>query len=80
MPEAFVEVSGAEVARVLVSDMTVAMSAAPLRVGVILKESPTATEPLFKLRLNPSMTGSAAGGVAKAKLPMSVLSDSRRTL
>ncbi|MCY1422841.1 hypothetical protein D9M71_385380 [compost metagenome] len=80
MPEALEEVSGAAVARVLASVMTVVMSAAELRVGVILKLSPAVTEPAFRLRLKPSMTGSAAGGVAKAKLPMSVLSDKRRTL
>ncbi|MNL28464.1 hypothetical protein D3C87_1501070 [compost metagenome] len=80
LPEALVDVSGADVARVLVSVMTVVMSAAEPRVGVILNESPAATVPELILRLKPSMTGSAAGGVANAKLPMSVLSDRRRTL
>ncbi|MNG18743.1 hypothetical protein D3C84_1028360 [compost metagenome] len=78
MPWALVDVSGADVARRLASVMTVAMSAAELRVGVILKLSPLFTAPALRLRLKPSMTG--GGVVPRSKLPMSVLSDKRRTL
>ncbi|MNN71747.1 hypothetical protein D3C81_1877100 [compost metagenome] len=60
LPEPLVAVSGDDSAKPLGSVRTVSMSAAALRVGVILKLSPAAKPPPLSDKVKPSITGAGS--------------------
>ncbi|MNN16469.1 hypothetical protein D3C81_1296070 [compost metagenome] len=60
LPLPDVAVSGAAKASRLASVSTTSISAEALRVGVILKLSPTAAVPLLRSMLKPSITGAGS--------------------